>query len=361
MAKLPRIFQKIFASSAPSSDIAVFGSLAAGSPSAGTNLDTLQSLSKFLAGWRSAIIGNNSPILEDMNALHFLLTSQMAYQFQAGVPEWDPSTIYYTGSFVNASGVLYISLTDANTNNAVTDITKWAPYGVAQYLAKVFGDSPYTTRIGQTVNFNATAGSSVVNLPTAVGLTGQKITVRKSDSSFNSVTVTPFGAQTIDGAVSFVLWTEKESVTVESDGANWVVIDHVAPSIYHEYTPDSSTGLGTISAILMRWQRVGGQMRIWGILNSGIVTGATAAVAIPNSANWTLPFFGGSDISVFGTAAANGVSGGRHVIAINGSSELKFGVMSSTTPSTPISGGTLIGNNNILSINALIPIDQWNH
>lgn len=74
------------------------------------------------------------------------------------------------------------------------------------------------------IEADATSGSFTVSLFTAVGNTGKRITVKKIDSSANTVTVDPNGTQTIDGALTRVLSTQYEGVTVESDGSNWVVV-----------------------------------------------------------------------------------------------------------------------------------------
>jgi hypothetical protein len=57
-----------------------------------------------------------------------LHTYQNAYTLQAGVPEWHAGTKYYKGSLCNVLGVLYVSLTDDNLNNVVTDTANWKPY-----------------------------------------------------------------------------------------------------------------------------------------------------------------------------------------------------------------------------------------
>lgn len=126
MAKITRKNQLIFGSTAGVNQIAEIGSLAAGTPVFSTDPDTIQSLSNYLNGWFDIVIGENSPAIEDMNALCYLYAYQLAYLFQAGVAEWNTSTVYYIGSLVNVAGVLYSSLTDANTgNNPASDTTNW--------------------------------------------------------------------------------------------------------------------------------------------------------------------------------------------------------------------------------------------
>lgn len=126
MAKILRKIAKIFGSTAGVGQIAKFGSLAASSPAFTTDPAVIQSLSEYLSGWFSAVIGGNSPAIEDMNALCYLFAYQIAYIMQTGVPEWNTDTIYFIGSVVNdGTGKLYISNTDNNTGNPVSDTVNW--------------------------------------------------------------------------------------------------------------------------------------------------------------------------------------------------------------------------------------------
>lgn len=130
MSKLNRYTQELFGSTAPANKIAEFGSFAAGSPlrysGASANPALIQALSNFLTGWTGAVVGNNSPLIEDMNAVCFLFAYQLAYLMQEGVPEWDSGTTYYIGSLVSSNGFTYMSITNSNLGNPVTDQTNWA-------------------------------------------------------------------------------------------------------------------------------------------------------------------------------------------------------------------------------------------
>lgn len=125
MSKITRVFQKLFGRTASAGELGQFGSFAAGSPLTTTDPEVMQALGNFDAGWFSAILGNNSPAIEDMNALFYLTFRQIAYIFQSGVSEWDAETEYHKGSYVAVGGVLYASVADTNTNNAVTLNTHW--------------------------------------------------------------------------------------------------------------------------------------------------------------------------------------------------------------------------------------------
>lgn len=125
MPKIDRKNAKIFGSTAGPTQIGQFGSLAAGSVAYSTDPETIQALSNYLGGWFEAVVGANSPAIEDMNALCYLFAYQIAYGFQSGVPEWDDATTYYIGDIARSGNSLYQSLTDDNLNNAVTSETNW--------------------------------------------------------------------------------------------------------------------------------------------------------------------------------------------------------------------------------------------
>lgn len=128
MPAIPRKTQKIFGESlTPSGNVAVWGSLAAGTPAYSSDPAVIQS-SAWLNGLNDALVGNRSPAQEDLNGLFLTITQQLAYILSSGIPEWDTSTTYYVGQFVRAAGVLYVSTTNNNTGNVVTNTNNWVPY-----------------------------------------------------------------------------------------------------------------------------------------------------------------------------------------------------------------------------------------
>ncbi len=135
MSKLPVKLLKIFGGGlSPGGNVAQFGSLAAGSPAYSSDPAVLQALAAWANGMVPALIdtggGQSSPTLEDFNGILLVLTYQLAYLKQQGVAEWDPTVTYFEKSIAMdpATGALYVSRTDNNTNNAVTDATNWQTY-----------------------------------------------------------------------------------------------------------------------------------------------------------------------------------------------------------------------------------------
>jgi len=131
MPKITRKDQKIFGGGlVAQNNIAQFGSLKANNIQYDLDPDVIQGLSAFLNGWGAAVVSNQAPALQDMNALFYLITRQLAYLVQTGVPEWNATTTYYIGSVVqDGSGNTYRSLTDTNLNHALTDSSYWSMSG----------------------------------------------------------------------------------------------------------------------------------------------------------------------------------------------------------------------------------------
>jgi hypothetical protein len=70
----------------------------------------------------------------------------------------------------------------------------------------------------------ANASSEAINMTLPAVFTGQFITIKKTDSSANTVTITPPSGSTIDGAANKVLTLQYQSITVVCDGANYFIV-----------------------------------------------------------------------------------------------------------------------------------------
>lgn len=128
MAKLTRETQQIFADSAGSRQITAFGTAKSESPTFTKDLSEIQN-TNYLYGWAQAILPDKAPFEEDMNALFYAVTRQLAYLFQMGMPEWDAGTEYSLNSFCQIGGVWYQSLADENMgHNPITETTYWKKF-----------------------------------------------------------------------------------------------------------------------------------------------------------------------------------------------------------------------------------------
>lgn len=116
-----------------------------------------------------------------------------------------------------------------NDSNGSIPVLVFRPYKLAQpstiatktgtYNISGAGATQDNTLLG-----DATGGAFTMNLPSAIEMAGRTFTIKKIDSSINAVTVDGDGSETIDGATTYALVTQYKYVTVQSDGANWVVV-----------------------------------------------------------------------------------------------------------------------------------------
>ena len=137
--KQSRINQLIFGDTGVTTDFGQIGSESAGSPVTTKNLDTIQALSQYAGGLASIVdSGLQLPRLEDQNSLFLLITTQLRYLLQNGIPEWIATAQYFAlVSFVQVNGVLYQALTGTDgtpnvNHNPVGDATNWQ-YADAQW------------------------------------------------------------------------------------------------------------------------------------------------------------------------------------------------------------------------------------
>tara|TARA_Y100001963_G_scaffold17759_1_gene21915 strand:- start:11290 stop:12738 length:1449 start_codon:yes stop_codon:yes gene_type:complete len=160
MAKLDRIIQKIFASQAGSNERGQIGSLAAGTPTFTNDPEEIQDLGNFEDGLFGVVVGANSPAIEDINSLYFLITRQIAYLLQSGIAEYKNDEIYYTGSGCRDEENLYFSKIDDNEGEDLDHQTKWAkiPFDISKKLSSL--------KFSNFSNFVAFRGDQVLTVLT---------------------------------------------------------------------------------------------------------------------------------------------------------------------------------------------------
>ncbi len=67
------------------------------------------------------------------------------------------------------------------------------------------------------------SGGVTVTLPTAVGNAGLTYTITKIDSGVGNVTIATTSSQTINGATTYAISMQYVSITLHSNGSNWII------------------------------------------------------------------------------------------------------------------------------------------
>lgn len=142
MAKIDRKKANIFASGAETTAFTEFGTNITTK-----NIEAIQNTDVFNnQGWKGAVRINNgieyAPTLQDFNSLHYVHSYFNGYLLQQGIAEWYATETYYIGSIAKYNNILYISITDANTNNIPdSDIsgTNWKIYDLKNKIYQDIG------------------------------------------------------------------------------------------------------------------------------------------------------------------------------------------------------------------------------
>jgi hypothetical protein len=82
----------------------------------------------------------------------------------------------------------------------------------------------YTAAIGEIVRCDPSSSGFTINLPTAVGNSGKEIAIKNTTSSTNTITVDASGSETIDDSLTYLISVAYQSITLVSNGSNWMVI-----------------------------------------------------------------------------------------------------------------------------------------
>lgn len=167
MSKLERKDIKIFGDDDVNNQIVQFGSTRNENITPSKDPDILQALPNYGLGWKEGVIASSGvPPFEEFNALQFLISRELAYIQQVGIPEYSLTTTYFanksivrtpegttiyksaiddninydiesadynatTEYFIGdavtdpATGDIYFSLTDNNIGNALNDVVNW--------------------------------------------------------------------------------------------------------------------------------------------------------------------------------------------------------------------------------------------
>ena len=103
-----------------------------------------------------------------------------------------------------------------NTNS------KWVPISNQDHKITTITATPDDVELVDDIILSNIATASVLNLPSASGISGRRYIIK--NINVGTCTVTPDGSETIDGAASYALSSQYDVVTIVSDGTNWIII-----------------------------------------------------------------------------------------------------------------------------------------
>lgn len=133
------------------------------------------------------------------------------------------------GGYAGLNGSTLIALAQLGTgtptsSNFLRGDGSWAAPTATVTTAVSTKTSAYTiTGTDDVILADGAGGAFSVTLPTAVGVT-KPFRIKRINSGSNNITVATTSAQTIDGAANYVISQQYESITVVSNGTNWMIV-----------------------------------------------------------------------------------------------------------------------------------------
>lgn len=184
------------------------------------------------------------------------------YQYKSStwVPVADPMTT--SGDIIYHNGTQATRLAVGSSGDVLqvaAGVPVWSPPAAAIETV-VSKTTTYTATTGDDVILcDATSGAFTVTLYTAVGNDGRKLVLKKTDSSSNAVTIDANSTETIDGSLTKSLNTVNESITITSDGSNWIIQGRFfkRPTI-QKFTSGSGTYTTPAGVAYIKVRMVGG-------------------------------------------------------------------------------------------------------
>lgn len=227
--------------------------------------------------------------------------------------------------------------------------------------SKTFADSGYTaTTSDNVILIDASGGAFTLNLFAASGNTGARLYIKKTDSSFNAVTIDANLTETIDGATTTTLNTQNEVVEIICDGTNWQIVSRKITSISTSYTPTLSSTTN-VSLNTSYWKRVGnGIILELGVEWNGAGGAGTFTLSLPSGLSidtTALPAIGNSTVKLGVGERYQDTSGEYRLMTVllNSSTTLSFIGRDGTSPFA----GTDFADQDSLQAEVFIPISGW--
>lgn len=306
MGLLPRELQKVFGSTGGTGEFGQFGSDSAGSALTTKNLATIQALSQYDQGWFAATDNaNEPPRIQDENGLMFLLTSQLKYLFQEGVPDWIATEEYYVNGFCKSAGILYRSKTGTdgspNLNHdpaADTSHTYWdfASESVRQMefnataLGLPFDPTDQYADMKQKIALSHRAGDIVESAlnEAAVAYSAAQSTAHSAYPVYNPIIPLWDADHTLDVANEPILVPKLRAEKVSSYSGSAYVTDHTV-SVAGSVATGSGTAWDALLAQLAEDELVHGSYTNWRCIN---IAGTDYAITNVNASAHTVTVSG---------------------------------------------------------------------
>jgi hypothetical protein len=160
----------------------------------------------------------------------------------------------------------------------------WAtPATPAMAVAAKTGNYTLVNGTDALVSGDCSGGSFTFTLPTAVGATGQEFTMVRTNQTANvAITINTTSGQTIgefaSGAITLDI--RGESLTVVSNGTNWLIRNYIIPVVHYTITASGPAGWSTNQSTGTVTKTRNGSWRLAFNLDGGLTANANPQISL---------------------------------------------------------------------------------
>ena len=138
-----------------------------------------------------------------------------------------PTTITTTGDIIYSSSGTTAARLGIGTAGQVLQVSGGLPAwgtNTASPVAVNAQSVDYTAlTTDDTITMSTSGGNRTVTLYAASGNSGRRLTIVKTSSDSNILTIDGNGAETIGGATTLAMHHVNQTITIECDGSNWII------------------------------------------------------------------------------------------------------------------------------------------
>ena len=204
---------------------------------------------------------------------------------------------------------------------------------------------------------------------TAIGNTGKVLTICHNGTTLTQAyTLNTTAAQTIGGVASgsYVLQTRGECLRIQSNGANWIILNSATITPFEAYTP-TTTGFGTITSTNFVWRRNGDMLEVNGYFTAGVNTAVLASYTLPGGVSIDTAKYNRGNTSaasghIVGVYAHNSGGNTGYVVTATGTNAalVYLGAINNNVSNQVPQNASLITTNSApCSVEFKVPISGW--
>lgn len=192
------------------------------------------------------------------------VTSAIQTQINNQVPK---STVTTKGDLIAATANATVTRLGVGSNNQVLTADsaeatgiKWASVAGSP-LTVTTKTTTYTATTSDDVILVTTGSAWTLTLYAAAGNSGKILTVKKTSSDLNALTIDGNASETIDGAATTTINTQYETIKIICDGSNWHILERKFDESWTSWSPtfkgQSNSLSYTNSTTTGYWKRIG--------------------------------------------------------------------------------------------------------